>query len=134
VKPSVDYKGKYRRGHVRRSVSTKKDAYKSRARSRYYYQTRGKYRRKKGWVGYVLDDSGEGFLLLQTHNTYTAKLAPIKIIRIRSHPESSKEIRINRVDKTYPEFLITNIALVKFFALLKSNITSTNVRMVKNSL
>jgi hypothetical protein len=47
VKPSVDYKGKYRKGHVRRSVSTKKDAYKSRARSRYYYQTRGKYRRKK---------------------------------------------------------------------------------------
>ncbi len=47
VKPSVDYKGKYRKGHLRMPVSTKKDAIKSQNRSRYYYQTRGKYRRKK---------------------------------------------------------------------------------------
>ena len=47
VKPSVDYKGKYRKGHVRVKVSTKKNAVKSQNRSRYYYQTRGKYRRKK---------------------------------------------------------------------------------------
>ena len=47
VKPSVDYKGKYRKGHLRMPVSTKKDAVKSQSRSRYYYQTRGKYRRKK---------------------------------------------------------------------------------------
>ena len=47
VKPSVDYKGKFRKGHVRFNVSTKKDAVKSQNRSRYYYQTRGKYRRKK---------------------------------------------------------------------------------------
>ena len=47
VKPSVDYKGKYRKGHIRMPVSTKKDAMKSQNRSRYYYQTRGKYRRKK---------------------------------------------------------------------------------------
>jgi hypothetical protein len=46
VKPSVDYKGKYRRGHVRKSVSTSKNAIKNRNRSRYYYETRGKYRRK----------------------------------------------------------------------------------------
>ena len=47
VKPSVDYKGKYRKGHLRMPVSTKKDALKSQNRSRYYYQTKGKYRSKK---------------------------------------------------------------------------------------
>jgi hypothetical protein len=47
VKPSIDYKGKFRKGHVPRPVSTKKDAIKSQNRSRYYYHTRGKYRRKK---------------------------------------------------------------------------------------
>ena len=46
VKPSVDKNGKYRKGHVRMPVSTKKDAIKSRARSKYYYHTRGKYRKK----------------------------------------------------------------------------------------
>jgi hypothetical protein len=46
VKPSVDYRGRYRRGHVRMPVSTKKDALKRQNRSRYYYHTRGKYRRK----------------------------------------------------------------------------------------
>lgn len=46
VKPSVDYRGHYRNGHVRMPVSTKKDAIKSQNRSRYYYHTRGKYRRK----------------------------------------------------------------------------------------
>ena len=47
VKPSIDYNGKFRKGHVRMPVSTKKNAIKSQNRSRYYYQTRGKYRRKK---------------------------------------------------------------------------------------
>jgi hypothetical protein len=47
VKPSIDYKGKMRKGHVRRKVSTDKNAIKNRNRSRYYYHTRGKYRRKK---------------------------------------------------------------------------------------
>jgi hypothetical protein len=47
VKSSVDYKGKYRNGHLCMPVSTKKDAIKSQNRSRYYYQTRGKYRRDK---------------------------------------------------------------------------------------
>ncbi len=46
VKPSVNYKGQTRKGHVRRKVSTDKNAIKNRNRSRYYYQTRGKYRRK----------------------------------------------------------------------------------------
>jgi hypothetical protein len=47
VKPSIDYKGKIRKGYVRMPVSTKKNAIKNQNRSRYYYQTRGKYRRKK---------------------------------------------------------------------------------------
>ena len=47
VSPSVDYKGKYRKGHVRMPVSANKNAMKNRNRSRYYYQTRGKYHRKK---------------------------------------------------------------------------------------
>lgn len=46
VKPSVDYKGKFRKGHVRKKISTKKTAVKNQNRSKYYYQTRGKYRRK----------------------------------------------------------------------------------------
>ena len=47
VKPSIDSRGRYRKGHVRKSVSTSKNAYRNQAKSRYYYQTRGKYRRKK---------------------------------------------------------------------------------------
>lgn len=46
VKPSVNYKGQFRKGHVRKKVSTDKNAIKNQARSRYYYHTRGKYRRK----------------------------------------------------------------------------------------
>lgn len=47
VKPSIDYKGKMRKGHMRRKVSSDKNAIKNRNRSRYYYHTKGKYRRKK---------------------------------------------------------------------------------------
>jgi len=47
VKPSVNYKGQTRKGHVRKKVSTDKNAILNQNRSRYYYQTRGKYRRKK---------------------------------------------------------------------------------------
>jgi hypothetical protein len=46
VGPSVDYKGKFRKGYVRMPVSTKKNAVKKQNSSRYYYQTRGKQRRK----------------------------------------------------------------------------------------
>ncbi|MFN4973282.1 MAG: hypothetical protein ACK45I_11920 [Bacteroidota bacterium] len=46
VKSSIDYKGRYRKGYVRMPVSTKKNAIKNQNRSRYYYHTRGKYRRK----------------------------------------------------------------------------------------
>jgi len=39
VKPSIDSRGRYRKGHVRMPVSTRKNAIKSQNRSRYYYQT-----------------------------------------------------------------------------------------------
>ncbi len=47
VKPSIDYKGRFRKGYVRKPVSTDKDAIKNRNRSKYYYETRGKYRKRK---------------------------------------------------------------------------------------
>jgi hypothetical protein len=46
VSPSIEYKGKFRKGYVRMPVSTNKNAIKNQNRSRYYYHTRGKYRRK----------------------------------------------------------------------------------------
>lgn len=47
VKSSIDYKGKFRKGHIRKPVSTDKNAIKNRNKSKYYYKTRGKYMRKK---------------------------------------------------------------------------------------
>jgi hypothetical protein len=47
VKPSIDKKGRYREGHIRMPVSAKKDVIKNLNRSKYYYQTKGKYKRKK---------------------------------------------------------------------------------------
>jgi hypothetical protein len=47
IPPTIDKYGRFRKGHVRFPVSTKKDAYKSRMRSKYYYQTRGKYRARR---------------------------------------------------------------------------------------
>jgi hypothetical protein len=47
VKPTITRTGKFRKGYVRKKVSTNKNAIKKQNRSRYYYQTRGKYRRKK---------------------------------------------------------------------------------------
>ena len=47
VPPSINYKGQYRKGYVRKSVSTNKNAIRNQARSKYYYETRGKYRRRK---------------------------------------------------------------------------------------
>jgi hypothetical protein len=47
VKPTITRTGKFRKGHVRRKVSTDKNAIKNQNRSRYYYHTRGKYLRKK---------------------------------------------------------------------------------------
>lgn len=47
VPPSINYKGQFRKGYVRKSVSTNKNAIRNQARSKYYYETRGKYRRRK---------------------------------------------------------------------------------------
>lgn len=47
IKPSINYKGQMRRGYVRRRVNTNKNAIKNQNRSRYYYHTYGKYRRRK---------------------------------------------------------------------------------------
>lgn len=47
VRPSVDSRGRVRKGYVRMPVSTKKNAVRNQGKTRYYYETRGKYRRKK---------------------------------------------------------------------------------------
>lgn len=47
VSPSINYKGQFRKGYVRKSVSINKNALRSQIRSKYYYETRGKYRRRK---------------------------------------------------------------------------------------
>ena len=46
VSPSVDSRGRVRKGHYRKAYSTDKNAVRNRARSRYYYETRGKYKKK----------------------------------------------------------------------------------------
>jgi hypothetical protein len=45
VKPTVTRTGKLRKGYVRKSVSTDKNAVKKQAKSRYYYKTRVKNRK-----------------------------------------------------------------------------------------
>ena len=47
VSPSINYKGQFRPGYVRKSVSLNPNAIRNQTRSKYYYQTKGKYRRKK---------------------------------------------------------------------------------------
>jgi hypothetical protein len=47
VAPSINYKGQFRKGGVRKSVSTNPNAIRNQARSKYYYETRGKYRKRK---------------------------------------------------------------------------------------
>jgi hypothetical protein len=47
VPPTINYKGQFRKGYVRKSVSTKPNAIRNQSKSRYYYKTRGKYMRKK---------------------------------------------------------------------------------------
>ena len=46
VHSSINYKGQFKQAHFRPAVSTNKNAIRNHTRSRYYYQTRGKYRRK----------------------------------------------------------------------------------------
>ena len=47
VKPYVTRTGKIVSGHYRKSYSTSPSAYKNRARSRYYYHSKGKYTRRR---------------------------------------------------------------------------------------
>ena len=47
VRSSKNYKGDFRPIHYRPAVSMNKHAVRNKTRSKYYYQTRGKYRRKK---------------------------------------------------------------------------------------
>ena len=46
VSTSINYKGQFRPGYVRKSVSTNPNALRNQTRSKYYYKTKGKYRRK----------------------------------------------------------------------------------------
>ncbi len=47
VKTYMTRNGKVVKGHFRKSYSTSPNAFKNRARSRYYYHTKGKYTRRK---------------------------------------------------------------------------------------
>lgn len=47
VKPYVTRNGKIVSAHYKKSVSISPNAYKNRARSKYYYHSRGKYTRRK---------------------------------------------------------------------------------------
>lgn len=46
VPPTINYKGQFRKGYIRKSVSTKSKAFRNQSKSRYYYKTKGKYMRK----------------------------------------------------------------------------------------
>jgi hypothetical protein len=45
--PTTTYKGQFRKGYVRKSVSTNPNAIRNQSKSRYYYKTKGKYMRKR---------------------------------------------------------------------------------------
>ena len=47
VRSSNNYKGQFRTTHYRPATSMNKHAIRNKTRSKYYYQTKGKYRRKK---------------------------------------------------------------------------------------
>ncbi len=47
VSPAITYKGKFRKGYVRKPVSTNPNAIRNQSKSRYYYKTKGKYMRRK---------------------------------------------------------------------------------------
>ncbi len=49
VKPYITREGKFVSGHYRKSYNLKRNAYKSRIRSKVYYHTKGKYLRKLRW-------------------------------------------------------------------------------------
>ena len=47
VPPTINYKGQFRKGYVRKSISTNPNAIRNQSKSKYYYKTKGKYMRKK---------------------------------------------------------------------------------------
>ena len=47
VPPLINYKGQYRKGYVRRSVSTNPNAIRNQSKSKYYYKTKWKYMRHR---------------------------------------------------------------------------------------
>ncbi len=47
VPPSINYKGQFRKGYVRKSVSTNPNGFRNKSKSRYYYKTKGKYMRHR---------------------------------------------------------------------------------------
>lgn len=46
VPPSINFKGQFRKGYVRKSVSSHPNAMRNQSKSKYYYQTKGKYMRR----------------------------------------------------------------------------------------
>lgn len=47
VPPSINYKGQFRKGYVRKSISTNPNAIRNQSKSKYYYKTKGKYMRRR---------------------------------------------------------------------------------------
>lgn len=47
VKSNIDYKGKFHKGYVRFPVSTSKNTMVKNSKSKYYYETKGKYMKSK---------------------------------------------------------------------------------------
>ena len=47
VPPTMNYKGQYRKGYVRKAVSTNPNAMGNQYKSKYYYKTKGKYMRHR---------------------------------------------------------------------------------------
>jgi hypothetical protein len=47
VPPSINYKGQFRKGYVRKSVSTNPNAIRNQSKSKYYYKTKGEIYEKE---------------------------------------------------------------------------------------
>ncbi len=58
VPPSINFMGQFRKGYVRKSLSTNPNAIRNQSKSKYYYKTKGKYRRKKKLNTFSKTDKG----------------------------------------------------------------------------
>lgn len=47
VPPTINYKGQFRKGYVRKPVSNNPNSIRNQSKSRYYYKTKGKYMRNR---------------------------------------------------------------------------------------